>query len=260
MTVLQKEQRWASAREMGDHLICHVRSAQVDDELDQTLTTDLIRALPSLKMADYFAIKPDIFRGSEHVSASIDRDGHVDGAIVVDWRRTVDGTPFAHIVTAFVGEAEQGTDLVWRMWAVLWDAVAAARECPSLIAFRTYNPRSFRALGGFAGIEGAEFYPQIPADEARAQPLAELAGAVADVLSPGLPLVPGTGVVRGGGGAVPADFYPTLHLTATGDVNEHFRYQVDPADRVLCMLRLGTEASRARFMEASSTGRGPRAV
>lgn len=243
-----------------DHELRHIRSGLVDVELDRTLKGDLARALPSLRMDDYFRIKPDTFRGADHVVASFDSAGRADGTIVSAWRRLSDGTPFVHLVTAFVGETQQGSELLWQMWAVHWEAVAASwGGCPGLIAFRTYNPRSFRALGGFARIEGAEFYPSIPLTPA-GQPLGELAEAVAAVISEGFHLDVATGVVRGGAVGVPVDFYPSLQLTRSDVVNEYFREEVRPVDRVLCMLRLGTETARARFMEASSTGRGPRAV
>ncbi len=223
----------------------------------EQISRDLAKALPSLKISDYFKAKPEIASNSDLVIVSEDNNGEAIGLLTSKWY-SAGSFEFLHIMTIFIADRYQGTKLFKRMWQVHFEELSRSdRGFPSIFSLKTYNPISCSLLRRVAGKAKAYFYPLIDVDHPRwmTQQVIEIANSIEtgtsevfterDVHSPELgsttaqlraSLDTRTGVIAGGGNLVPIDFYPRLPKSAKPDIMSHFSESLTPEDRLLCCL------------------------
>jgi hypothetical protein len=211
-------------------------SSGLPDDVEQRIVTELTAAMSELRMDAYFASRRDELREYEHLVLAEDASGQIVGALASMWRTTADGRRFLHVPLNMIAAAHRATGVFVAMWARHW---AEVEPFPSVVALRTYNPLVLAFLRSVeAAVPGISVYPRLsgPQDPGTAT----LAAAVAETISPGNAFEPDLGVVRGC--AVTPDLYEALPRTATGAVQDYFSRNLDRADRVLCVVRVGGDA------------------
>ena len=233
------------------HLPCALRcssGADVDGRELSWVEAGLRRALPHLRIREYFASKPDILSSSDLVVIASEHDsGECEAVLAARWHR--ERHPFLHLTTLLVGARYQRSSLVRRMLALMWERLAAAPEgLPVTVALRTYNPSSYAAIRAFSRIGGVRLYPNVHGGEQEID-LRQLAAQIAPVISPECEFRSDTGVVVGGAGSVPSDFYPEMPSTSDGAVNDYFCRVLRPVDRLLCVLVVESRSAQARILK-----------
>lgn len=219
-------------------------SADVDADVEERIVAGLTAAMPELRMTAYFEQRRGDLRTYDHmVVATETATGALVGVLASSWRTTADGRRFLHLPLDMIAEGHRGSGLFLTMLAHHWAAVAPTPEAfPSVVALRTYNPLVHVFARSMELVPGVTVYPRTdgePQDPA----MADLATAVAGVVSPEHPFEPDVGVVRGSG--VPPDLYPDLPASVGGEVFDYFARHLGPADRILCVARIdGTDAKR----------------
>jgi hypothetical protein len=212
------------------------------------LLSGLIKSLPSLRMAALFALRKDMFREADLITAAVGPDGSVIGALSSRWTGLPGDDRFLHILTQFVGEDYQGSSVFRDCWAAHLAVLADAKYgVPGLFVLKTYNPVVFCAMRAFTAIPDVWMYPDLGV-KAQEPAAARLAAQVAAIVSPGLAFSPETGTIIGAG--IPRDLYPALPLSADLGVNEYFAAVTRPGDRLLCLLGAPTAAARKAILAA----------
>ncbi|MFE4368270.1 GNAT family N-acetyltransferase [Streptomyces sp. NPDC056835] len=196
----------------------------------------LARHMPRHRIADYFAVKDALLGGAGHRHAIADEDGDCVGLATASLR-DYDHGEFLYIETLLVSERHHGTVLTRQLIAELFGGVVKdLGDFPDLVAMKTYNARTYVLMRAFADPESkALFYPRI--DGTPSGPAAEAtARAVAEALGSGRDFDPGSGVVTGGGGEVPPDFWPDFPASRDHWVNTYFQRELTAHDRLLCFI------------------------
>lgn len=224
-----------------------------DLEQESRLIDELSRAMPSLKLREYLEYKRSLLRESTYMVIAFHKSTDEAVAILaVDWYRDEEDAPkFLHLATMLIGEKYQGTTLLMHMLGFMFRCVYHLdHEFPATISMKTYNARSYSIMNMFTQLKalGVELYPSVTGEGSSAE-IVDTAKRVAGVLSPGLEFHPDTGVITGGAGDVPADFWPTFPKCRDPRVNAYFQEHMTPHDRLLCVLSSPTEAARQRIME-----------
>jgi hypothetical protein len=100
-------------------------------------------------------------------------------------------------------------------------------------------------MRAFAGPDSeAVFYPRVDGPNSAATE--SIAGSVAEALGSGEAFDARRGVVGGGGGAVPGDFWPGFPASRDERVNAYFSRELTAYDRLLCFIDASrTEAKKA---------------
>ncbi len=236
----------------------------------ERISRDLAKALPNLKIGDYFKVKPQIASNSDLVIVSENNNGEAIGLLTSKWysARSFD---FLHIMTIFIADRYQGTRLFKRMWQVHFEQLLRGeRGFPSVFSLKTYNPISCALLRRVAAKANAYFYPLTDVDHPgwMTQQVIEIANSIetgAEDVAAGLELSrPGsvsnttavhasldtrTGVIAGGGNLVPIDFYPRLPKSSKQDIMSHFLQALTPEDRLLCCLFCPNPAMQRSILE-----------
>lgn len=223
-----------------------VPAEQLTAEREQQLVEGLIAALPSLRMADLFERRRDMFRNADLVTIAT-TEGEVVGALASQWAMSADGADFLHITSQFVGERYRQGHVFKLSWAGHFAEVCRRRGCPQLTVLKTYNPIVYCAMRSFTRLPGVTMYPDIAApapDPERGR----VAACVAWAVAPGHPFSERTGVIRDIG--APADLYPAMPMSRDRAVNDYFLRTTGPADRVLCMLAIPTRAAAEAVLRA----------
>ncbi|HXZ01337.1 MAG TPA: hypothetical protein VEI03_15165 [Stellaceae bacterium] len=233
------------------YVVHHVAGADgLSADVRQWLQSCLVRAMPSLRMSTYFTIKRDWFNEYDDLFFSVEAaTGDAVALLASRWRLTAGGNRFLHATTQLIATRWQRTSMLKAMWARLF---AAARDgphgVPDTIVFKTCNPSAFRPMLLFSRVEGFRIYPRIDGRPQESD-MKELAGSIAGLLCPGALFSPESGVIKGV--SVPPDFYPELPPgVRLGTPERYFHEHLTPADRVLCITRITTEAARSRILQA----------
>jgi len=200
------------------------------------IAVQLVASFPEYKLAEYFAVRGDMFRDCDHVTVAVadDRQRTV-GIIAARWRE-VRKAPFLHLEMNLVAHEWQRTPLFFRMWKLMLQELSLDDEYafPEIVAIKTYNPMVYDIIERVTTWAGGRFYPQI--DGAQETEMRVRASDVASVLCPGLFFEPDLGVIRGAG--IPRDFYPSLPQTGRPRVQAYFEQTVRAGDRLLCVMQL----------------------
>lgn len=213
----------------------------------EQIRNDLRKALPDLKIKEYFKVKQDLLSDSDHVILGENEDGEVIGALASKWYNTSQFS-FLHIMTMFVASKHQGTPLFKRMWnAHLSEVLLGGRGFPCVFSLKTYNPISCSLIRQVALRSGAQFYPQLDCDLPKW--MEDQVIEISRALEPEATLDLRTGVIRGGGGMVPADFYPAIPKSARRDIMLHFTSRLAAEDRLLCCLFCREPSSQQNILQ-----------
>ncbi len=213
-------------------------------ERERELVDGLVAALPSLRMAELFALRRDMFREADLITVAADTgDGSVVGVLTSRWVTLPSGRELLHILTQFVGERHRHSHAFRRSWGGHFAGLlAGGRDFPRLLALKTYNPVAYCAMAAFTRVPGVAIYPNCRVAD-QDPGTARLAREVAETVAAGHPFDARTGVIHGAG--VPADLYPELPRSSHEDVNSYFAAVARPGDRVLALLTVPTaEAGR----------------
>lgn len=231
----------------------------------RALEAALVAAFPEYRIAEYFAIKGDVFREVHHVVVARPASGGGLVGLLSARERTCRFGRFLHVEMNLIAAAHQRRGLLPPLWrALLARLVAGPEGLPRLFAIKTYNPMVYSSVRVVARACRASVYPSPPApgrqrrDRDEPPRARELAAEVAATISPTTPFDPATGVLRGAG--VPADFYPALPTTNKRRVHEWFARHLAPGDRLLVVADFGADADPApllrRFRVAPVAGVG----
>ncbi|MFF9808954.1 GNAT family N-acetyltransferase [Streptomyces coeruleorubidus] len=198
--------------------------------------------MPHHKIGAYFSVKGAMLHG-DHRHALAEEDGECIGLAAASYRssRTRD---FLYIETLLVSEDHQGSPVTGQLLAALFGGIVKERgEFPDLIAMKTYNARAYVLMRSFVEPgSGALFYPEVDRDNSAAAE--EMAAEIAEALGAGFDFDATHGVVPGGGGEVPGDFWPHFPASRDDRVNEFFRRHLTPQDRLLCFIDSSTAESK----------------
>ena len=104
----------------------------------------------------------------------------------------------------------------------------------AIIAFKTFNSKSYNAMKVFARIEGVSVYPKL--NGLQDSQIMQIAQEIAKTLEPNLNFQATTGVIEEAGGKVPSNFYPSRPTSNRLEVDEFFSANLTPKDRLLCLL------------------------
>ena len=229
----------------------------------EALQRDVVAAFPEYRLGVYFAERPGVLAGADHIVLARDDagigcgDGDGDGrllGVLVARRKDGAAGAFLHVEMNLITADRQRSGLLVPLWrALLTRLLDEPGGFPALLALKTYNPMVYSLFSLVAARTGAGLYPPLPADPAAGDPgvaatspLAGLARTVATEVSPRAPFDPVTGVLRGAG--VPRDFYPSLPTTNRKAVQAYFARNVQPGDRLLCLLAFGDGAEVAPLL------------
>lgn len=218
-------------------------------ETEQWIVNDLIKAMPDLKLAEYFQIKKNWFSEYDYlIAAAENKSDALVGLLTSRWHEN-DGTPFfLQISMQMIANRYQKTQLLKHMWGFHFRKVSEGPfGFPSVIALRTYNPVVFSAMRIFSRIEGVRMYPRIGVEEQDPEMVA-LAQSITARISPGLNMCSRTGVIKDA--SVPPDFYPSLPKTSKGEIYDYFAEHLTPSDRLLCVLHISTEEGKRKILKA----------
>jgi hypothetical protein len=220
-----------------------------DDRIDEAIS-GIVCAMPNHRVGDYFSYKRSMFASSDYVVISHDSTGTVAAVLVAKWYRTALAERFFNLETLLISERFHRTALSRQSLAALFRReVAIDREFPDHVTLKTYTPRSYNMMNVFARNDMSEnrMYPRIDG-EGQDEELMALAGRMADVLSPGLEFDRQHGVIRGGAGQVPDDFWPSFPKTRRNDINTFFSAHLSPRDRMLCLLAARSEGGKQQVL------------
>lgn len=218
-------------------------------ETEEWIVSGLIKAMPDLKLAEYFQIKKNWFSDYDFmIAAAENKSDELVGLLTSCWHEK-DGAPFfLQISMQMIADRYQKTQLLKHMWGLHFRRVSEGPfGFPSVIALRTYNPVVFSAMRIFSRIEGVRMYPRLRAEEQDPEMVA-LAQSITERICPGLNMCPRTGVIKGA--SVPPDFYPSLPKTNKSDVYSYFAEHLSPSDRLLCVLHISTEEGKRKISKA----------
>jgi hypothetical protein len=207
---------------------------------------DLRAQLPNHKIGNYLETKPHVLAESEFLTLVRVAGTYVGIASGNMYR--VRTRELFYAETLLLSESLHDQKISYAQIGALFRCVYAVRQqMPSLVAAKTFNARSYALVRKLARACGARMYPEIGADNL--PELEQLACELAEVLAPGLEFEPRYGVVRGGGGGVAEDFWPSQPLARAKDINEVFAHHLTPRDRMLCVVDTSDEGVQRRLVE-----------
>lgn len=231
------------------------RAAELLPQREEWLVSGLTAALPSLKMAELFALRRDMFRDADLITVATEPDGgSAFGVLSSRWTTLPSGRRLLHILTQFVGERYQNGVAFRQSWISHFDRL---HQCgwrfPELLVLKTYNPIAYCAMAAFARVPSVTIYPDMSAKTQDPEAV-RLATEVARALAHGHPFDPRTGVIHDAG--VPRDLYPRLPRSSSAVVNAYFEATVSPGDRLLAMLQVPTPRAAEGILTALAVRRG----
>ncbi|EJN13531.1 hypothetical protein PMI42_03104 [Bradyrhizobium sp. YR681] len=224
-------------------------SPPLSTESQAGIVADLVAAMPTYGVADYFRTKPALLGAQEvTVLARETANGRCIGIAVADWC-TGQSTRFLHIKTVLIGETWHRGPALAAMWRALFMGLLAnGSPFPPVIVIKTYNPKSFSAMRAFAGVIDTVIYPALEG-ESFPEVLMPAVRDIAAELAPGRRLDERSGVIEGAAEGV-AGFYRTLPLCGKKKVDRHFQAHLTPDDRLLgCLFALSPRAGQ-RILKA----------
>jgi hypothetical protein len=241
---------WQGSLSFDRYTLYYATAQQpLKDETKEWIIRGLMKAQPSLKLAEYFRVKRNWFSEYDYLIVAVEDDtGDIIGALASKWYVS-DGNPFfLHIIIQMIATWYERTNLLKHMWKFHFQKVNEGPfGFPSVIALRTCNPVVFTAMRLFSRIEGIKMYPQIGVETQDPQ-MAELARDITEQICPGLRICLDTGVIENA--SVPPDFYPSLPKANKPDVYNWFKNNLTVADRILCVLLVPTESARRKLLKA----------
>jgi hypothetical protein len=241
---------WGDLRTFDQYSLFYAAAPHaLNRETEEWLVSDLIKAMPDLKLAEYFQIKKNWFSDYDYLIAAAENESdELVGLLTSRWHEK-DGAPFfLQISMQMIATRYQKTQLLKHMWGFHFQKVSEGPfGFPSVIALRTYNPVVFSAMRIFSRIEGIRMYPQLRVEEQDLEMVA-LAHSITERISPGLNMCSRTGVIKDA--SVPPDFYPSLPKTSKGEVYNYFAEHLSPSDRLLCVLHISTEEGKRKISKA----------
>lgn len=217
-------------------------SATTERDWETWVVRGLERNLPHHKIGAYFSLKGAMLHG-DHKHAFAEENGECIGLAAASYRRFRD-REFLYIETLLVSEEHHGSPVTGQLLTALFGGIVEERgEFPDLIAMKTYNARAYVLMRAFAGPgSGTVFYPELDRDNSG--PTKGIATEIAGALGGGFEFDATHGVVLGGGGQVPGDFWPSFPATRDELVNDFFRRHLTPRDRLLCFIDASTEEAK----------------
>ena len=227
------------------------RDAQVSTGWIRKISDDLSEEMPSFRVKEYFDTKPEVLDPHGRVVLATNPETEkVIGLLAGEILATgVQAQSILNIKTILISESWHGSGLLNQLYHQLFSKIVKDRgHLPGTIAFKTYNPKSYAVLQSFKSIPGVEIYPRMgcpeqnPALETRVR-------SVCDLLAPGLQLDIATGVVLKGAVGV-NDFYQDFPPSGLDWVDEHFRDNIGPEDRLLCCLFIENEQAESKILSA----------
>lgn len=206
------------------------------------LSEELARAMPSYEVARYLEVKGRrLLQQADHVVVA----GHEhDGCIALLTARWRSGATL-QLSAALVAEAHQRTLLLPRMLGLLVAHLGPLP--PRAVALTTAHPSSYRCMQAFEPIDGVELYPRLDGPQSVQSRMR--ARVLAHEVAPGHRFDPDTGVITGGAGPVPADFYHHRPRCSRARIDEYFAEHLGPSDRLLCRLSIRDMATWQRVTE-----------
>jgi hypothetical protein len=214
--------------------------------LGRTIASDLALGMPSYRVADYFGAKPDIVAPNSGVVLATNTETGRVVALLVATRHSLGLTAYVSLDTILVAERYQKTTLSARMLTCLVKGMAASSiELPSCLMLTTANPTSYCMATSFIRLAQVRVYPRIVGDQHPED--AKLAATLAQIHRPQFAFCKGTGVLAGGAGMVPQDFYPTLPASRNRETNAYFGRHLGPSDRLLCLIVFPGIDAKNRF-------------
>lgn len=212
----------------------------------QAIAYDLASSMPSYRVADYFRSKPDIVGPDSAVVLATDTETGRAEALLAATAHSLDGVRYVSLDTILVAEQHQKTPLSTRMLACLVRGMAgSSQELPAFLMLTTGNPTSYCMMSAFVRLAGARVYPTISGEQHPDD--AELAATLARKHRPQFAFCKETGVLAGGAGKVPPDFYPQRPVSRHPQTNAYFSRHVGPSDRLLCLMSLPGSEARLRL-------------
>jgi hypothetical protein len=217
-------------------LVCVTSQDRLTADAERWIVECLIRAMPELKMREYFAAKRNWFSEFDFLVLAAERGGSdIVGLMSSRWQ-LMNGAEFLHISTIFIAERYRRSGLIKHMSALHMHSVyQGQRGFPRLVALKTCNPTAFSCLRMFSALDGVRFYPRITG-RSQDRGLMQIACSVAAQLCPGLPFCCETAVIRNA--SVPLGFYRELPVSRKDSVNRYFDRHLTPDDRILCLVSL----------------------
>lgn len=219
------------------------------------LKNGLISAFPDLKMAEYFAAKPNWFQEYDHlIYCSENASGDIVGLLAARWVELEAGQDnpaarFLHATTQFIVPRWQGTSMlrnIWREFLTL--STYGKHGFPEIIVLKTCNPLAFRPMRFFARVAGIEVYPQIDGSP-QIHAMAELAKRIAASICPDREFDADTGVINDI--STPPDFYPRLPGgKPESSISYYFHTHLTCRDRMLCITHIKTARARRIVLDA----------
>lgn len=218
-------------------------------ETEEWIVSGLIKAMPDLKLAEYFQIKKNWFSEYDYLIAAVENNSNeLIGMLTSHWHEK-DGVPFfLQISMQMIAQRYQKTQLLKHMWGYHFRKVREGHfGFPSVIALRTYNPVVFSAMRIFSRLDGIRMYPRLWVEEQDPEMVA-LAQSITERICPGLDMCSRTGVIKDA--SVPPDFYPSLPKSSKGEVYNYFAEHLSPSDRLLCVLHISTEEGKRKILKS----------
>ncbi len=208
----------------------------LDDERDAWLKNGLISGMPSLRMAELFACRAQLFRDVDFLVVAVHTVDDVPLAVLgARWHTTAAGLAFLHIGVQFVAESAQGGDVFRLSWRELLAAVVESGRFPTLTALKTFNPIAYCAMRAYGRLPGAVMYPEIER-AARDSAIDAIAKQVAWDLAPNHVFDAVTGAIKGIG--TPQDLYHERPTCDDESVNDYFATHLEPGDRLLSLVQI----------------------
>lgn len=221
-----------------------------DLDVRRAVMADLVAGMPSFAVGPYFEEKENIFDECDILVVGTEPSTGVHvGILAAKWMQAADGFRFLFFQTILIAERYQRTKLIKKLNRGLFERIHARSEpTPDVIAFKTYNPRSFVAMAVFARLANVEMYPDVSGGS-QADHAIPMVCRIAKTVSPDCPFDPHTGVIQGAALGRSREFYREMPMAQRSDVNLHFTKNLVPADRILCCITFGTEESKRKMLK-----------
>jgi hypothetical protein len=202
--------------------------------MQQIIVPALAAGLPQLKIHEYFDVKKQLLYNADFVLTAFEPDtGVLAGILGASVYQGV--VPFIHICFLFIVEVFQRSVVIQILFNnLLREMGTTVDNFPSVVALKTPNPRSYRALRAVASFGGAVLYPRLELPQV--PEMTALAIEISRQLDPNIVIDSETGILRDAAAGVPEDFYDEFPQTSDDKVNAYFREKMTPRDRLLCVL------------------------
>lgn len=219
-----------------NYKVFSVDSIFIDEDVMSVITEDLSKALPQLKMKDYFRVKPKVLNTSDYVTFAQNNENEFIG-VLASKIYTLSVISFLHVTTIFIGNKYQGTRLFNHLWhSHFREILQINRDLPQAIVLKTYNPISYSLISKVSKRANSIFYPELSTNIAYSDNIQKQVKEIAETIDPDSIFNFQTGVFKNGAGNVPSDFYPNLPRIACKATMDYFNQYLIPSDRLLCCL------------------------